>query len=345
MHDLNEQIQIRANRKILNSEFILSGRQEEGTRLGVLIVDANEAHHNSAGIELRSEEILKEFSDVLHSLILQKYQKQFHTQHYEWYVRFLKDGWDNNQRKVIEINSFIFDMLTPFGGVDNIANIVNELSESSILTDLLCNMYNCGITDIVFSSLMRLNVYNYFLYNTRPIIDNPINEICNLPLATGEEAYFLKSDFDRFKSLIPIVRQNFSFLPIRYEIWTNGKLERSGDTTKVLDARIVYEENKELIKINIQDPSLFSHISEIQYFDDFISMHDRLQLVTVPMKTNISPDFLSMYSKMKGYTRERKIFGSTDSYCCNIFLKQNKIVKVSFVFSSPDKVVEFYSYK
>jgi len=342
MEDLNTKIQIRANRKIQNSEFILSGLQQEGTRLGVLTVDANEGFHQSAGIELRSEKLIEEVSNITHSLLFNKYHKEFHTSHYEWNVRFLKDSWDNNQRKAIEINSFIFDMLITLRGVDHIDTIVRELCKSTTFISLLSNLYNCGITDIVFSSLMRLNVYNYFLYNIRPTESNLPNRVFNLPFATGEEDYFLKSDFDRFKSLVPITKQNFTFLPTRYEIWRNGKLEDSGETDKALVVSTVYTENKELMRVDMQDQTLHKYISDKQYFDDFISQHDRLQLVTAPMDTNISSDFLSMYPKFKGYTRERKIFGPNDSYCCNIFLKTNEIVKVSFVFASPDKVVEFY---
>lgn len=340
MQETQLKVQQRADEKIQNSEFIMSTLGVEGTKLGVLLLDASQTLHVSSILEIRNSDLLELVSITIKPLIIERFQHEFHTPHYDWNVSYVRDKWDNNQNRIIKISSFIFDMV---GGISNIDRIIGNLSKSPIFANLLCNLYNKGVSDIVFSTLGGLGIFNYFLYNTKITTENPINEIYDLPLASGQESYFIESEYDRFKSLKKISKQNFSFAPKRYEVWENGELEESGGTNHNLVASIVYVDNMELVRLDILDHTLYHDIFETQFFDDFISQHDRLQLITIPRQTNIESNFLSTYMSINGSTRDKKIFNKTDSYCCNIFLKRGKIVKMSFMLANPDRVLEFYN--
>jgi len=340
MHGINLKVQQHADDKIQKSEFIMSTLGVEGTKLGVLLLDASQTLHVSSSLEIRNSDVLELVSNTIKPLIIERFQHEFHTPHYDWNVSYGRNEWDNNQNRIIKVSSFIFDMV---GGISDIDRIIGNLSQSPIFANLLCNLYNKGVSDIVFSTLGGLGIFNYFLYNTRIENENPINEIHDLPIASGQESYYLESEYDRFKSLKKIRKQNFSFAPKRYEVWSNGELEESGGTIHNIVANIVYEDNKELVRLDILDRTLYHDIFETQFFDDFISQHDRLQLITIPRQTNIESNFLSTFMSINGSTRDEKIFNSTDSYCCNIFIKKGKIVKMSFVLANPDRVLEFYN--
>ena len=50
-----------------------------------------------------------------------------------------------------------------------------------------------------------------------------------------------------------------------------------------------------------------------------------------------------MFKMTIGATRQSKYFNRNEPYCCNLFIKMGKIAKLTFSFSSPEKLIEFYS--
>ena len=44
-----------------------------------------------------------------------------------------------------------------------------------------------------------------------------------------------------------------------------------------------------------------------------------------------------------GPTREQKNFNNNEPYCCNLFIKNEKLKKITFSFSTPEKLIALYS--
>jgi hypothetical protein len=59
-------------------------------------------------------------------------------------------------------------------------------------------------------------------------------------------------------------------------------------------------------------------------------------------ETNSENMGISMFKMTIGATRDSKHFERNEPYCCNIFLQNGTIAKITFSFSNPEKLIEFY---
>lgn len=148
--------------------------------------------------------------------------------------------------------------------------------------------------------------------------------------------------FDKFESFKAVKKQSFTFLPKRYEIWQSGKIVKSGKSFLPINAIVVNELGEERVKVIINDKLLYDEISTETLFDAFISQVDRLQLITIPAVTNADCTAISGNRMMIGSTRQEKNFGYKDAYCCNLFMEKGILKKITFAFSNPSKLIEFY---
>lgn len=150
--------------------------------------------------------------------------------------------------------------------------------------------------------------------------------------------------YDSFEPFKRLNIQTFSFNPNRFEIWQSGKMIDSGKTNQPIKATEFQSESGSGALITIRDPSLFQRISPQNDFDIFITGNDRLQLVKVPGSGNGDENMgILMFKMTIGATRNHTDFRPNEPYCCNLFLKEGILSKMTFSFSSPEKLMEFYS--
>ena len=149
--------------------------------------------------------------------------------------------------------------------------------------------------------------------------------------------------FDTFTPFQKLQKQNFSFQSKRYEIWMQGKLIQEGKTSSKILSSVIYEDGIQRMKISYNDSDLFNELNENNVFDEFITAADRLQLITIPSKTNSRNMGIMSFQMTIGTTRTVKNFDRNEPYCCNLFLQNREIVKITFSFSNPEKLVEFYN--
>ncbi len=149
--------------------------------------------------------------------------------------------------------------------------------------------------------------------------------------------------FDKFEPMQQIKKINFTFQPVRYETWISGKMISSGRTTSLIDAKVIFEDDVEKTRITFVDPKLNHELSTQNIFDEFVSQHDRLQLITIPENTNVEIVAFMLFRSTIGSTRKHKEFARSEPYCCNIFLFSGTIVKITFSYNNPEKLLEFYN--
>ncbi|WP_295676729.1 hypothetical protein [uncultured Mucilaginibacter sp.] len=148
--------------------------------------------------------------------------------------------------------------------------------------------------------------------------------------------------FDKHTDRKELNKQPFYFQPSRYELWIDGNLLNSGKTDHEIRATVISEHGEEKIKINFDDSKLHHEIKQFNVFDKFMTSNDRLQLITIPADTNADCVGLSMMQRLVGATRQEKNFDRNEPYCCNLFTINGIISKVTFSYSNPEKLLEFY---
>lgn len=134
----------------------------------------------------------------------------------------------------------------------------------------------------------------------------------------------------------------FGFQPTRYEDWMGGQMVASGPTRSPIFARKKQLDGEERIEIGFNDPTLGGKLAATNVFDVFVTGKDRLQLVTIPAEPEAGVAAVSMFQQLVGITRPYKAFGANEPYCCNLFLKEGRIDKLTFSFSNPERLLEFY---
>lgn len=144
--------------------------------------------------------------------------------------------------------------------------------------------------------------------------------------------------FDQHEPQSSLKKVPFSFVPNRYEIWEQGKMTSSGKTSNQINATV--EDN--LVKVTFQDNNLNNQLSKENDFELFRASTDRLQLVSIPKISNSSCVGLNVLRQFVGTTCEEKNFMYNEPYCCNLFTIDEKIAKITFSFSNPERLIEFY---
>lgn len=148
--------------------------------------------------------------------------------------------------------------------------------------------------------------------------------------------------FDTYEPFQQVQKQNFDFKPTRFEIWKGGKMVKSGATNSILRAKVTQDAEGERVVITYPDPNFSDELASTNTFDEFITGNDRLQLITIPHETNVENMAIKMFKMNIGATRQRKSFSSNEPFCCNLFLQNGGLTKLTFAFSNPDKLLEFY---
>ncbi len=149
--------------------------------------------------------------------------------------------------------------------------------------------------------------------------------------------------YKQFEPFNELPKQNFLFYATRFEIWQNNKMINSGNTFTTIEAVVKEVDNISKVEVSINNDKMYSEIASTNIFDKFVTGRDRLQLITIPNKTNTDNMAIELLKMTIGATRDFKNFNNDEPYCCNLFIIENDIVKLTFSFACPDKLIEFYA--
>jgi hypothetical protein len=149
--------------------------------------------------------------------------------------------------------------------------------------------------------------------------------------------------FDKFEPFLNLQMQDFNFQPTRYEIWVGGQMVNSGKMNSQIKATVIKQNSVELVEIAFIDNNLNNELATKNIFDKYVTATDRLQLITIPEETNSENIGIMMFKMTIGATRANKDFSRNEPFCCNLFLQEGVLAKVTFSFSNPEKLIEFYS--
>ena len=153
----------------------------------------------------------------------------------------------------------------------------------------------------------------------------------------------LAENWDRFEPFNRIEKKDFSFRPSRFEVWSEGQMISNGKAFSPVIGSVREKNGLILMVISYYETGLLNEILEEVFFDEFISSTDRLKLMTIPTETYTENMGLLTLRITYGPTRLQKDFYPKEPYCCNLFLQNGLISKISFSFSFPEKLIELYS--
>ena len=155
----------------------------------------------------------------------------------------------------------------------------------------------------------------------------------------------MSDSFDQFPPFKSALIADFEFRPQRYEVWQNGQKVESGKTTSTIQADVRGRLNQGAadILINAEPAVSIIHMRKNSVYDICITAGDRLQLLTIPKEENQNECVgLAMCRTNLGATRDKKDFAADEPYCCNLFLKNGRIEKITFSLNHPEKLIEYY---
>lgn len=148
--------------------------------------------------------------------------------------------------------------------------------------------------------------------------------------------------YDTFEPFLIMEKENFAFQPTRYQTWIAGKIVSSGATNSVIWGNVVKQDNTEKVEVTFNDANINNEIALKNTFDVFVTSTDRWQLIIIPEETNVQNVAINMCKITIGATRKRKDFNRNEPFGCNLFLQKGIIAKVTFSFSNPEKLIEFF---
>lgn len=151
--------------------------------------------------------------------------------------------------------------------------------------------------------------------------------------------------FDKFEPFIALDAIDFTFYPTRFEMWIGGKMVQNGSIISMIQAEVITENGGEKMKVTFYSEQLNDELAQENIFDLFLTGDDRLRIVTIPKETNVQNIGINTIKKYIGTTRDCKNFENSEPYCCNLFLINKMIAKITFSYSNPEKLLEFYNDK
>jgi len=136
---------------------------------------------------------------------------------------------------------------------------------------------------------------------------------------------------------------DFSFDFSKYQLWQGGKIISKDDFEGSILADVVNTNNEHNTKITIKNNNIpFIIASEIM-FEVLRSGTDRMQLIHIPLLDLLEPD--EFKPKELGHNiidvAMAMPYPNNQPFCCNIFTKDSKIVKITFSYVGPQRLLEF----
>lgn len=150
--------------------------------------------------------------------------------------------------------------------------------------------------------------------------------------------------FDTFQAHQFLKKFPFTFQATRFEIWQDGEMIKNGRSTNRIIATVQQQLNQsEVVSLSISDASLLNELALVTSFDKVFTLQDRIILVTIPEPNKSDNVGIMSLRTTSGVTRPGKRFDNNEPFCCSLFLTNKEISKVTFSFSNPEKLIEFYS--
>lgn len=163
-------------------------------------------------------------------------------------------------------------------------------------------------------------------------------------------------------SLSPI-----EFNPKRFELWMGGQLKNSGSVNEIITIITKSVSGLNQISVSFRKSiedieneattsfvnKIFGRKDEHQNLREFIDSHiefdviftssDRLMICKIPSHSNCENVVgLSVLKANNKHTRNDYNFSSTDPFVCSLFTINGGLVKITFSFNNPEKLLEFY---
>lgn len=152
--------------------------------------------------------------------------------------------------------------------------------------------------------------------------------------------------YDKFNESILVNLGKVNFNSSRYEIWSGGKLIKSGNANTSILINTLSDENPKLNGVEITVNSLISNeiLASKVFFDIGYTSLDRIRYAIIPNSSNCQGDvgfdsFLA-YSGIR--TREHKDFNKNEPYAAGLFLINGVLDKITFSVSLSRVLIEFY---
>lgn len=108
-----------------------------------------------------------------------------------------------------------------------------------------------------------------------------------------------------------------------------------------IEGKVISDPTEEKVQLSVSADIQEAIMMKTVVFDNFISSHDKLQLVILPQTTKDECIGLKMLKINVATTVVGKDFQHNEPYCCNIYTKDNAIRKVVFCFNAPEKMIIF----
>lgn len=311
---IKEQVNLIYQKKVQNGEYVAGRDGVPGTGLGVILIDGVSFLHKNAKKETRKLSKFYSPEDTISSVefISNTLGRFIETQDYDYDMYYQENEWDKNEDRILCLKSSCFN------SAEDIYHLVEKMKLDKGASDFFNQLYNKGVTDIVFKSIDERFAFTYFFYN----IQNQFS-----------------GSFDRFKPFQRLRIQPFFFYPSRYEVWQKGKIVKQKSVTGKIDGQLF----NNMLRVDFADIDDENEIQNGTCFDIFITQIDRLLLATIPSNEEFGEhDGLTSMRTLIGATRPEKKFSDLEPYCCSLFTQNGRISKISFSFSNPAKLLEFH---
>lgn len=150
----------------------------------------------------------------------------------------------------------------------------------------------------------------------------------------------MDENWDQFEPFKILEKYDFSFSPSLFEVWVNGSKNLEGTVSSELKGTVVKKDGTEKMLVTFKEKNLENEIFGEIYFDEFVTSLDRLKLLAIPSETYTENIGLLTLRIIYGSTRGNYDFKPKEPYCCNLFFQSGVLMKVTFLFSYPVKLIE-----
>ena len=133
---------------------------------------------------------------------------------------------------------------------------------------------------------------------------------------------------------------NFDFTSHNFVEYENGKIKSKGNAIVKIIVNNEYRYNK--YSVSVLGNGIKDKINLEFEFDACMGCNDRLLLYSLPKETNANIIVMTVLQNICHCTRNLKIYSATEPVVCSIFTSKGHLVKLSFTFANPERLLEFY---
>lgn len=151
--------------------------------------------------------------------------------------------------------------------------------------------------------------------------------------------------FDTYSPYQFLKPYSFDFKAKRFAEWIDGKLISEGKpimfTAIYFDADKIDEDEYVAVWTNESEFEKLIDFNDT-YFEKIFISEDRIVLTTIPPVSNKDIPEIIALRQICGITRFTSDFKEKEPYCCIASTIKSELEKLTFFFSNPKRIVEFY---